>query len=295
MRYRSSERMVDACINVLLILIGIMVIYPIWFVFIASVSAPDAIANGKVIFWPKGFTLDGYKILLENKNVWIGYKNSIVYTFVGTIISLAIQITGGYALSRRSLPGRRILNVLFIITMYFQGGMIPSFLLINTLGLYDTMWALILPGSVSAFNMIIIRNYFESNIPEELYDSARIDGCGYFRFFSSIVLPLSTGIVAIMTMYSVQGIWNDYMKAKLYISSFEKRNLQQVIQGITAKLDSTLNTLEGENYDLYLAKINEQQLLKYSVVVVAMLPLVILYPFIQKYLVKGVMVGAVKG
>ena len=287
--------MVDACINVLLILIGIMVIYPIWFVFIASVSAPDAIANGKVIFWPKGFTLDGYKILLENKNVWIGYKNSIVYTFVGTIISLAIQITGGYALSRRSLPGRRILNVLFIITMYFQGGMIPSFLLINTLGLYDTMWALILPGSVSAFNMIIIRNYFESNIPEELYDSARIDGCGYFRFFSSIVLPLSTGIVAIMTMYSVQGIWNDYMKAKLYISSFEKRNLQQVIQGITAKLDSTLNTLEGENYDLYLAKINEQQLLKYSVVVVAMLPLVILYPFIQKYLVKGVMVGAVKG
>ena len=244
---------------------------------------------------PKGLNFDAYIGLLENKNVWIGYKNSIIYTFVGTATALIFQIPGAYALSRRSLPGRRFINVLFVITMYFSGGMIPSFLLINALGLYDTMWALVLPGAVGAFNMIIIRNYFENNIPEELYDAARIDGCGYFKFFLRIVLPLSSAIIAIITMYAVQGYWNDYMNAKMYISSFEKRNLQQVIQGMSAFLDSSLGVLETENYELYLSKLNEKQLLKYAVVVVAMIPLVILYPFVQRYLIKGVMVGAVKG
>lgn len=295
MKIKNSEKVVDAGINIILILIGIASIYPIWFVLIASISSPNAIAMGQVTMLPKGLNFDAYKNLLENKNIWIGYKNSIIYTFVGTVVSLMVQIPGAYALSRKSLPGRRFINVLFVITMYFSGGMIPSFLLINTLGLYDTMWALILPVSVGAFNMVIIRNYFESNIPEELFDAARIDGCGYFKFFFRIVLPLSSAIVAIITMYAVQGYWNDYMNAKLYISSFEKRNLQQIIQGITATLDSTLRTLESENYDLFLAKMNEKQLLKYSVVVVAMVPLVILYPFIQRYLIKGVMVGAVKG
>jgi len=293
--YKNDEKIVNMVINLLLIFIGIAAIYPMWFVLIASVSSPGAIANGQVVFLPKGFNLDGYKNLLEDQSVWIGYKNSIIYTFVGTIVCLAVQIPAAYALSRKSLPGRKVINVMLVITMYFSGGMIPSFLLINTLGLYDSMWALVLPAAVSAFDMIIIRNYFENNIPNELYDAACIDGCGYFRFFFNIVLPLSAAIVAIVTMFSVQSHWNEYMNARLYIRSFDKRNLQQAVQAITATLDSTLSVLETQDYDLFLAKMNEKQLLKYSVVVVAMVPLIILYPFIQRYLINGVMVGAVKG
>jgi len=293
--YKNSEKIVNAGINLLLIIIGIAAIYPMWFVLIASVSSPGAIANGQVIFLPKGFHLDGYKALLEDKSVWIGYKNSIIYTFVGTILCLAVQIPAAYALSRKTLPGRRFINILLVITMYFSGGMIPSFLLINALGLYDSMWALVLPAAVSAFDMVIIRNYFENNIPNELYDAACIDGCGYFKFFFNIVLPLSTAIIAIVTMFSVQSHWNEYMNARLYIRSFGKRNLQQAVQAITATVDSSLSALETEDYDLFLAKMQEKQLLKYSVVVVAMVPLVMLYPFIQRYLIKGVMVGAVKG
>ena len=295
MKVRGGERTFNFINNLILIIIGIICLYPIWFVLIASISAPGAINAGEVIFLPKGLNIDAYKGLLEKKSIWIGYRNTIFYTILGTVINLGVQIPCAYALSRSTLPGRSVINTMLVITMYFSGGMVPSFLLVNALGMYDTVWALVLPGAVRAYSIIVARSFFMSNVPESLYDSARIDGCGYTRFFMQIVLPLSKSIVAILSMFSIQTHWNSYMQPKIYLYSKNKFTLQQIVQQISAGLDSTLTALEGEDLVAFIAKFQEQQLMKYAVVVVSAAPLVLVYPLVQKYLIRGVMVGAVKG
>lgn len=295
MRIKNSDRATDIAINVILVIIGIVCLYPLWFVLIASVSSPAAINAAEVVILPKGFNVDAYKKLLENSRIWMGYKNTIVYTALGTLVTLAIQLPCAFALSRKTAPGTKVFNMLMIITMYFSGGTIPEFLLINALGLYDSIWSLILPTAFGAFTIIIAKNYFESNIPDALYDSAVIDGCSYTSFFARIVLPLSKSIIAILSMFSIQRYWNQYMTPKIYLFSKDKFTLQQVVQQIAASVDGNLSELEGTDLAMFISKMQEQQLMKYAVVVVSIIPLILAYPLVQKHLVKGVMVGAVKG
>lgn len=295
LHYKNADRMTDVIINLCLVVVALMAIYPLWYVLIASVSEPGAIANGQVLAWPVGFNLEGYAKLFETKKVWIGYRNSLLYALVGTIVNLLVQLPCAYALSRKSLPFRKSINTLFILTMYFSGGIVPSYILMSKLHLIDNPLALILPSALSVYNVILCRNYFENNIPESLYEAARIEGCSYTYFFTRIVLPLSKPIVAIITLFSVQGHWNQYFNAKMYIYSAKYQTLQQVIAQITANLDTTLVDTTSITAQEIAKQVLEKQLMRYSVVVVAALPMIILYPIIQKFFIKGIMLGAVKG
>ncbi|MBR4059470.1 MAG: carbohydrate ABC transporter permease [Lachnospiraceae bacterium] len=292
-RRKKGERVVDGTINLLLLLVGIVSIYPIWYVLIASVSSPVAISTGKVLFWPVGFNLDGYTNLIKNKDIWIGYRNTILYTAAGTAFDMFVQIPAAYALSRDRLPGRKWITTLFIITMYVSGGVIPKYLLVSSLGLINSPLSLILPSCISVFNIIVARSFFQGSIPESLFDAARIDGCGYTRFFLQVVLKLSPALLAIIALYCIQGHWNTYLVAEMYLYDKEYFTLQQIIKQITANLDTSLT--EFMDADEMLQIMQEKQLLKYSVIVVSVIPMVILYPFIQKFFVRGVMIGAVKG
>ncbi len=293
MRIRTSEKALNIFINVSLALIAFMTIYPLWFVIIASISSPSAISNGQVILFPKGLNIDAYVKLFQTKRIWTGYKNSILYTGTSILLDLAVQIPCAFALSRQTLPFRRFFNILFIIPMYFTGGIIPRYILLSKMGMVDSPLALIIPACVSVFNLIIAKNYFASNIPDTLVEAARIDGCGYIRFFASIAVPLSGAIIAIIALYSMQAHWNGYLGPVMYLYTPEKHTLQQVVASITANLDSSLT--EFTSLDEVAKITQEKQLLKYAVVFVSSLPLIVVYPFVQKFFVKGVMVGAIKG
>ena len=217
----GGEKIFDYTVNVLLIIVAVICIYPIWYVLIASVSSPTAIGNGEVILWPKGFNWNGYTRLMENKNIWRGYRNSILYTIAGTAVDFFVQIPVAYALSRKSLPGHRVIMALFVFTMYFGGGIIPTYLLINSLGMINSPIALIIPSCVSVFNIIVAKSFFEGNVPDSLYDAARMDGCGYTRFFVRVVLPLSPALLAIIALYSIQRHWNVYLNAEMYLIAAE--------------------------------------------------------------------------
>lgn len=290
---KSGEWVFDYTVNIILIMVAVVCIYPLWYVLIASVSSPTAIGNGEVILWPKGFNLNGYTRLIENKNIWIGYRNSLLYTIAGTAVDFLIQIPVAYALSRKNLPGHRIIMALFVFTMYFSGGIIPKYLLLASLGMINSPVALIIPSCVSVFNIIVAKSFFEGSVPDSLYDAARIDGCGYTRFFVKIVLPLSRALLAIIALYCIQRHWNVFLDAEMYLIDSKYYTLQQVIRGITAQVDA--NLAEGMGSAEMIRLMQEKQLLKFSVIVVSVVPLVIIYPFVQKFFVRGVMVGAVKG
>lgn len=290
---RNGDKIFDITVNVLLIAAVVVCLYPIWYVLIASVSSPTAIANGEVLIWPKGFNLNGYTKLINNKKIWTGYRNSILYTAAGTAVDFIAQIPVAYALSRKDLPGRRWIMTMFVITMYFSGGIIPKYLLLNSLGMINSPAALIIPSCVNTFNIIVAKSFFEGNVPESLYDAARMDGCGYTRFFAQVVLPLSKALLAIIALYCIQFHWNVYLNAEMYLLESKYFTLQQVIRNICASLDTSL--AESMDSQELMKLIQEKQLMKYSVIVVSVVPLVAIYPFVQKFFVKGVMVGAVKG
>ena len=292
-KYRSGERILDISINIFLVFIGVLCMYPIWYVLIASISSPTALAAGEVLLFPKDITFSAYQTLFKNNLIWIGYKNSIINTTLSCILDTAVMALCAYALSRRSLPGRSFFMLLFVITMYFSGGLIPQYLLNNSLGLVNTRWVLIIPGCVNVYNMILAKSYFENNVPDSLFDAARIDGASYTRFFIKIVLPVSGAILAIIALFSITIHWNAYLGAQMYLYDEELYTLQQVIKMLTASVSSALaESLSGDE----LARIiMEKSLIKYAVVIVGSIPLVIAYPFVQKYFVRGVMVGAVKG
>lgn len=296
MLQEKGDRGLNIAINVLLVLAGLICLYPIWYVIICSVSTPDAIALGKVVLWPVNFTLGGYKLMFQNQNIWIGYRNSIIYTALGTMLALAVQLSTAYALSRR-IPGRRWLSLFFVMIMYFSGGMVPSYLLMNAIGWLDNPIVMIVPGALSAYNMIVARSFFIGSIPESLFDAARIDGCSYIRFFVKVVLPLSGAMIAIIALFNIQSRWNTYLAAEMYLTNPNYRVLQQVINDLFNSYQEEVETfLPGQDAAEMMEKIEYQkQLMKYCVIIAGVLPLVIMYPFIQKFFVKGIMVGAVKG
>ncbi len=293
----KSDVVFDGVIFVILTFILLIVAYPLYFIIISSFSSPDQVSAGKVIFYPIGFTLEGYKKVFENKQVITGFINSLIYTTVGTCVNLLLTIPTAYALSRRKFQGRKFVTIFYMITMFISGGMIPTYLVVQKLGLLDSMWALILPGSLSVYNMIVARTFFQQNISEELYEAAELDGCGHGRFFFSIALPLSKAIIAIMVLYYGVGHWNSYFSALLYMQTEDKYPLQLVLRSILVQNSAQLSqTITSAAQQEAMRKQQEAvELMKYSLIIISSIPVLILYPFIQKHFTKGVMIGSVKG
>ena len=287
-----SEKALDYILVAICVVVLFIVAYPLYYVLIASVSNPYDVYAGKTFLLPSQFTLDGYKAVFADPGIVLGYWNSIKYTVIGTIFSVVVLYLTAYPLSVKELPGRKALSIFFIITMYFGGGLVPTYLIVKQTGLINNMWALFLPGGVAVGNMIIVRNFFENSIPGELYESARLDGCGNFAMLVRIVLPLSKAILAVLVLYYAVGIWNAYFDALIYLRDAGLHPLQIVLRNILL-LGQTEQM--GTNDVGMAEKIKMAEAVKYSAIVVSSIPMLLIYPFVQKYFVKGVMIGAVKG
>ena len=273
-------------------IILLAIAYPLYFIIIASFSNPSEVANGNVWLWPSQFTLDGYKELLRHDDIWTGYLNTILYTLVGTLIGLFVNISAAYALSRRDLVGRRLITFFFIFTMFFNGGLIPTYFTIRDFHLYDTFWVMVLPFSVAVYNMIVARTFFDSSLPKELLDAAQIDGCGNLRFFFSIALPLSKAVIAVIALYIAVAQWNSYFNALVYIRSENLKPLQLVVRYILITNQSLVGAGDGLAAQEAMRLSN---LMKYAVIIITTVPIMCVYPFVQKYFSQGVMIGAIKG
>lgn len=288
---RSRMTVAEGIMYAFAILFLIAIMYPIYFIVIASFSDPSSVANGQVWVFPKGFTLEGYKELLRHENIWIGYRNTILYTVVGTLIGLVVNISAAYALSRKDLVGRKFFSLFFIFTMFFSGGLIPTFLIIRDFHLYNTFLVMVLPFSVVVFDMIVARTFFQTSIPGDLWEAAQIDGCGNLRYFVLVVLPLSKAIIAVLGLWIAVGYWNSYFNALIYLKDPNLYPLQLILRNIliTNQMQSGMGTGEAAQVALRLAN-----LMRYSVIIIATIPIMCVYPFIQKYFNQGVMIGAVK-
>ncbi len=293
-RKTHFDTVFDIVTTTLLVLALLVVLYPMYFVVIASVSDATSIASGRVILLPKNVSFVGYQRIFQDSRIWSGYKNSFLYTISSALIGVTLTSMAGYAFSREDLYGRKVLLTIYLFTMYFGGGLVPTFLVVKSIGLMGSPLAVILMGSVSVYNIIIARSFFMSNIPKELYEAASIDGCGNGRFFVQIVVPLSKAILAVLALYYAVGQWNGYFNALIYLNKEAYFPLQLVLREI---LIGTTGTISADVTDV--DAIQEMQriaaTIKYGVIVVASIPMLVLYPFVQKYFVKGVMIGSVKG
>ena len=289
-----SDRTSDIILAAICLIIVFLVAYPLYYVLIASVSNPYDVYAGKTFLLPSGFTLDGYKAVFADKSIITGYLNSIKYTVVGTIFSVVMIYLSAYPLSVKNLPGRKFLSIFFIITMYFGGGLMPTYLVVRDTGLIDTIWAMFIPGGVAVSNMIIVRNFFEHSIPKEMIEAAEIDGCSKWTTFIKIVVPLGRSIMAVMVVFSMVAYWNDWFTALIYLPGKENAPLPLVLRNILIKSSASASQagmISGGYAEL--SKLTE--MIKFSSVIVAALPMLIIYPFVQKYFEKGMMAGAVKG
>lgn len=290
----KGDRILDCIIIGLLVIIAVVAFYPLYLVLICSFSDPAYISSGDVWLIPRGINFDAYKILLDTKEIWVGYRNSLFYTVVGTTLQMIVTTAAGFAVSRKTLPGRRILMFFFLFPLYFSGGLIPTYLVIKDAGMINTVWSLIVPVMVGYYNLILARNYFENSIPEELYESASVDGASIIRYFFQFAIPLAVPVLAVMVLNFALGHWNKYFDAMIYISNDNIQTLQVFIKRITMQATSSLDG-GMTNAEALVEQIRQKQLLKYAVVIVSTVPMILLYPFIQKYFVQGIMMGAVKG
>lgn len=292
--FLRSDAFFNVVVGVLCFVVFVVIAYPLWFVVIASVSNADLVAQGQVILYPKGFSLFAYERILEDSRVWIGYRNTVFYSVVGTIVNLALTLPAAYALSRKELPYRRAVLFFFIFTMYFNGGLIPTYLRIQSLNLDNTPWVFIIPFSVSVYNLIVTRAYFESAVPNELYEAATIDGCSHFRYFLEVALPIAKPVIAVIGLYYFVGHWNDFFTGLVYIRDKNLVPLQLVLRDILIS-----NQVFKEGVGLGGAAGGYAQryadAIKYALIIVSSLPVLVLYPFLQRYFEKGVTVGAIKG
>lgn len=299
MKMRKSNRQsafdigFDAVSTLLLIIALLIVLYPLYFVLIASISDANSISLGKVILLPKNIDFVGYRRILQDNRIMNGYVNSILYTVASTVIGTMTTILAGYSFSRTDLVGRKALMMVYVFTMYFSGGLIPTYLVVKDVGLLGSPWAVILMGAISVYNIIIARSFFSSSIPVDLYEAAQLDGCSNGRFFISIVVPLSKSIIAVIALYYAVAQWNGYFNALIYLSKQNQYPLQMVLREILLSSQSVQADVTDVDAIQEMQRIAAT--IKYGVIVVASLPMLMLYPFIQKYFVKGVMIGSVKG
>ena len=284
--------MFDAITYIISTILLLIVLYPLILVLSNSFSDPSLVASGQVIFLPKGMNLEGYKAVFGAKDIMGGYVNTIFYTVVGTIINLLVTLPAGYALTKKAIPGRNLVMTMFMITMYFSGGLIPTFLVVNKLGLYNTRTILLVMGAFSVYNCIICRSFFAA-LPQELEEAAEIDGCNPIRSFVQIVLPLSKALIGVMVLYFGVGHWNSYFNAMIYLVDEDKKPLQLVLRRILLRAQELATMEEGGEYAAMMA--DREALIRYAVIVVSAAPLLIIYPFLQKYFDKGVLIGSVKG
>ncbi|MFR1798193.1 MULTISPECIES: carbohydrate ABC transporter permease [Enterococcus] len=276
----------------------LIVLYPLIYIISASISNPHLVNSGEMWLLPKGVTFEGYRTLLGNSSIWRGYLNTIYYTVLGTSINLLVTLPCAYALSREDFYGRRAFTNFMLVTMFLSGGLIPSYLLIRSLGMLNTVWALVIPGAVSVYNVVVTRTFFQSTIPREMEEAAIVDGCSDFRLFMQIVLPLSTPIIAVMALFYGVGHWNSFFNALIYLSDRSMYPLQMILREILILQDmssNTVNNVTSEMANMLYSKQQLAQVIKYGVMIVSSLPVIIVYPFLQKYFVKGMMVGSIKG
>lgn len=292
MKIRKKIKPFDILVYAVGIFLILIVGYPLILVLSNSVSSPEIVASGQVLLFPKGFTLEGYKAVFEDSSILTGYINTIFYTVAKTFVALVITLPAGYALTKSKVPGNRLFLAMFMITMYFSGGLIPTFLQVQKYGLYNTRAAIVLLGAFSMYNCIICRSFF-SSIPHELEEAAEIDGCTPMRTFLQIILPLSKPLLGVMVLYVAVAQWNAYMDCLIYIQDDFKQSLQVVLRRILVLAQSA--TLMEDAGEYAAAMADREALLRYSAMVVSSVPLLVVYPFLQKYFDKGVMIGSVKG
>ncbi|MDR9746430.1 carbohydrate ABC transporter permease [Paenibacillus taichungensis] len=294
-RIRESygDRLFLVGVYTFLIVVTIVVLFPLIFIISSSFSSPQAVVSGKVWLLPVDFTLEGYKAVFRNPQIIFGYLNSLYYTVIGTAVNVALTVMLAYPLARKTFYGRNFIMVILVITMMFEGGLIPLYLVVKNLHILDTRWAMILPGAMAVFQVIVARTFFQTTIPEEIAEAAELDGCSDIRFITSMVIPLSKPILAVLTLMYAVGHWNAYFDALIFLKSPDLFPLQIVLRNILIlnSIDPTMVT----NVDQMLAQQGLKDLLKYSLIVVASAPVLIIYPFVQKHFVKGVMIGSLKG
>ncbi|HHU71556.1 MAG TPA: carbohydrate ABC transporter permease [Clostridiales bacterium] len=286
-----QERILDIIIHSIAVIMILAIIYPLWFIIIASFSNPADVATGQVWLWPKKWILDGYKELFKQASLWRSYGNTIFYTIAGTLFALFINITAGYAMSRKDMVGRKWINVYYIIPMFISGGLIPIYLVVKDFNLINSIWVMIIPFSVSSYNIIVARTFFRSNLPESLWESAQIDGCGTIRYFISFALPLSKAVIAVIGLWTAVGIWNSWFNALIYLQDETLQPLQLLLRRILISNQSLLGAATGE-MAAELRRLSD--MMKYASIVVSTIPIMCLYPFLQKYFNQGVMIGAIK-
>jgi putative aldouronate transport system permease protein len=282
----GRDKVFDIIIMVIVGIIAFCFLIPLLNVLSSSFSSADAVLSGKVGLFPVDFDLSGYKTVINDSKIWNGFKNSLIYTLIGTIIQVTCQMLCAYPLARKDFKGRKFINLFLVLTMFISGGMIPSYLLVTGLHIDNTIWAIILPGCISVFNIIVIRTYIESSISMEVQEAAMIDGCGDVQIFTRIVLPLCRPIIAVMILYGIVGYWNSYFNALMYVNDQSLMPLQNVLNDILISNEASL----GGGVD-----VSAGEQLKYVAIVVSSLPLLVIYPFFQKYFEKGVTIGGIKG
>ncbi len=290
-----GDQVFNVCNYILLGLMFVVVAYPLIYILSASFSDSKAVVSGEVWLWPVGFDLKAYRTIFSEERIMTGYMNSLIYTVFGTIFNLILTTLTAYPLSRKKLFGGKVLTWIFMFTMFFSGGLIPQYILVRNLGLLNTRTAIIVIGGVSIYNMIVMRSFMTSSIPEDLYEAASLDGCSDVGILFRIVLPLSKPILAVMVLYYAVGHWNDFFNVLIYTSSPELKSLQMVLRELLLqnKLSTTLNTIAS--VETIANRMGMYELLRYAVIVVASVPVLCIYPFVQKYFVKGVMIGSIKG
>ncbi|MEP7763833.1 carbohydrate ABC transporter permease [Sanguibacter sp. 25GB23B1] len=293
LRSRMADPLFTVMATGLLVAAIIAILYPLYFILIASVSEPSQILNGNVWLWPKGFTTEGYGLIFSDPAIVRGFANSVLYTLVGTTISVVSILCAAYALSRKDLFGRTFFMLLFIITMFIDGGLIARYLVVRDLGMLDSIWAVVLPGAIGVWNLIIARAFFENNVPEELRDAAQLDGANDFRFFLQVVLPLSKPLIFLMIMIHLVGNWNAFFDALIFLDDENKYPLQLVLRNVLIQSDVSSAGGSGA-MDSYAAAQRIGELIKYGMIVVSTVPLLIVLPFMQKHFTKGALLGAVK-
>lgn len=296
MRQSKSDRAFDIIVTVVYSLLFLVIVYPLFFIVIASFSDPASVMVGKVTLWPVGFSLDGYRKVIEHQPIWTGYVNTLIYTLSFTLISVSMSLLAGFSLSRSNLPGRGWIMGFMAFTMFFSGGLIPTFLQINAMGLVGKPIIVVILGSVSVYNIIIARTFMQSNIPNELIEAASIDGCSMRYFFVRVVLPLSPALIAVLVLFSAVSQWNSWFNAMIYLRSERHMPLQMILRDLIISQSTMMSEMGVEHHgDSFAQQALLVESMKYAVIIVATLPIMMLYPFVQKYFVKGVMVGSIKG
>lgn len=290
----KEDRIFNIVVYAISIVIFIIVMYPLVFVVSASFSEPAKVLNGEMWLLPTDFTLEAYKKVFEESAVWTGYRNTIIYTTVGTFINIVLTTLAAYPLSRRDLPGRNIIMFMITFTMFFQGGLIPTYLIVNDLGMVNTLWAMVIPNAIATYNLIVMRTYFQSSIPWELQEAAMVDGCTNMQLLMKVIIPLSKPIIAVMMLFYAVGHWNAYFNALIYLRDAELYPLQLILREILIMNQAAQFDDAGSSFGLEDRMLLAESM-KYALIIISAIPVLLIYPFVQRHFVKGVMIGSIKG